>query len=411
MPTPSGPLCVDRRVRGRRWASLLSGLLVLAALALMVSALGVGAGGRPWDDAPESADGHPQRIERPYVVRDLPARPGPVAGLVSDGLSWFAVSGHGRLWRLDDVAEPLDVQPALSGDGRVLAYLRETSGGGNEYVLRDLVSGELTAFPQLGNGDGGDLTFFVAPQHPTSVSPDGKQVLVQGARLDGRNADALLVTEDGVREVFVKGVAWPVGWSPDGRLAWLVTPTHQPTQTPELLATDTSGKEIGRLPLELRRPATFHQWSAALSPDGTVLTLVPEDADGGRELLRLATQDGSVVDRHPAPEATGCAPSWRGDEPLVPTVDHVLADLDGGPVVVADPSLEAACSIWATDALAGDRHGGLTGAVFGTSTSWLSWRWREVGAGEQRLLAATGVPAAGRGRRGSADEGDPELSG
>ena len=61
-------------------------------------------------------------------------------------------------------------------------------------------------------------------------------------------------------------------------------------------------------------------------------------------------------------------------------------------MVVADPvASKAACSIWATDAIAGDEHRGFTGSVFGTSTSWWSWRWRQLGAGLLLIVAALGL--------------------
>jgi len=366
---------------------VVAALLVLAALALMVSALGVGAGGLPWGDPGERADGHPQRVERPYVVRELPARPGPLAGLVSDGGPWLAVSPHGRLWRLADEDEGGDVEPALSADGRVLAYLRESENGFGEYVLRDLVTGELTAFPGLSSSDPGTTAaYWVAPQHPAFVSPGGDRVLVKGERTgDNRSPDGLVVGADGVREMYVRGVAWPAGWSPDGeRIAWLVTPTvMEPTDTVELVATSSTGEELGRREVALPHPMSLSQWSPVLSPDGSRVALVGDS--GGWVVVSVATgeQSGSGG----ATTDTGCPPSWRRGQ-LLHTDDGALRDRRGRPVVVADPSVTFDCSMWAADALAGSEHPGLTGRVFGTDTGWATWRWREHAAGGLLLLAA-----------------------
>jgi hypothetical protein len=384
---------------------LLSGLLVLVALALMVSALGVGAGGWPWDDEPAVADGYPQRIERPYVVRELPAKPGPLAGLLRDGSSWFAVSPSGRLWNLADDDDRFEVQPALSDDGRVLAYLRKSDNGVGEYVIRDLVSGELTAFPDVSSGSGdSDATFFVSGQQPAYVSPSGDAVLVRGGRLDERrNDDGLLIDSDGVHELFVKGVGWPAGWAPDGRLAWLITPSFPiHTRTPDVLATTVTGKEVGRRRLTLSRPMSFDQWTARLSPYGDFLSLVSPDS-GHSTLVRVSLADGQEVGRDSVPELNICQPSWRGDQALLPTDDDALAEPSGAGVVVADPSLAVDCSIWATRALAGNEHHGVTGTVFGTSTSWLSWRWREVTAGLLLIFAAFAFWWAGRQRRSATE--------
>ncbi len=371
---------------------ILCSALVVLALGLIVSALGVGAGGLPWTDEGESADAHPQRIEKPYVVRDLPAKPGPIAGLVREGRSWFAISPRGRVWKLADAFDDLQVQPALSDDGRVLAYLRKTSDDADEYVIRNLVTGVLTYIPEVtGGAEGSDATFYISGQQPVYLSPDGEQVFARGGRVEGRSNDGLIITKDGVREIFVKGVGWPVGWAPDGRLAWLVTPRHPWVgRTPKLLATTDTGAEIGRLKLHLSQPMGVDQWSARLSPDGGFMTLAA--AEEGRSVLaQVSLADGQEVERHDVPTLGDCLPTWQGDETLTTTPDHVLADVDGDAVVVADPSFEGSCSIWATDAIAGDEHRGFTGSVFGTSTSWWSWRWRQLGAGLLLIVAALGL--------------------
>ncbi len=378
---------------------------MVVALALLLSALGVGAGGPPWAGHAEVADEYPQRIEKPYVVRDLPAVPGPVAGLIREGLSWFAVSPRGRVWVLADALDDLQIQPALSDDGRLLAYLRRTADRAGEYVIRDLVNGTLTVIPGVAGGTGpSDATYYVAGQQPTYVSPDGQQVLARGGRVEGRNNDGLLVGSDGIRELFIRGVGWPAGWAPDGRLAWLRTPHFDgATRVPELVATTDTGVEIGRLRLELSQPMEVSQWSARLSPDAAYLALSNE-TDGDRSAVVLvALEDGREVARHTVPRLHRCQPTWRGDEVLTPSADHVLADADGDAVIVADPAFEVDCSIWATGAISGVEHGGFTGSVFGTGTAWWSWRWRQLGAGLLLIVAALGLGwARGPSRRSTA---------
>jgi hypothetical protein len=392
VPVDSDPTPRPRR----RWARALSGLLVLAAVALMVSAVGVGAGGWPWEEPEQQADGYPQRIERPYVVRDLPAKPGPLAGLVEAGGSWFAVSPHGRMWTLTDEFEEGDVQPALSADGRVLAYLRESENGFGEYVLRNVVSGELTAFPAVSSSAvASDAAFYVAPQQPAFISPDGDQVLVRGGRSDdSRSTDGMLIDADGVSQIYVRGIGWPAGWSDDGRLTWVVTPSvMEPTDSVEVVTTTDTGEELDRREVELRHRMTLTQWSPLLSPDGSRMVLVGES--GGWVTVSLSR--GQQAAAGGTTGVHGCQPSWRDDE-LLFTADGALRDRQNHAVVVADPSLELTCSVWAADALAGGEHQGLTGRVFGTDTAWPTWRWRELAAGGLMLLAALAYAFAGRSR-------------
>lgn len=357
----------------------------------MASALGVGAGGWPWADKQVVADGYPQRIERPYVVRDLPAKPGPLAGLIDAGAGWWAVSPHGRLWRLADADADSDAQPALSDDGRTIAYVRRTRDGFGEYVLRDLVSGRLTAFPEVTSAaSDSDGTYYVAGQQPAFISPDGQQVVVRGGRLDnGPGGDAMLIDADGVHQLYVRGTAWPAGWAPDGRLAWLVADFPAPESTPEIVATTATGRVVGRREVQLRDALSFSQWSPLLSPSGLLMSITGDAKTAGQQTTVELATGREVGDRHDYRPST-CQPSWRDDEVLVTGDDAVLTRPEGGTVVVADPSLDVTCSIWANRALAGDQHRGVTGDVFGTSTSWLSWRWREVGAGLLLLLAALG---------------------
>ena len=140
------------------------GCVAVLGIAVGFSTIGIGPGFLGGDDSERSdaADGYPLRITRPYVLQDLPTRPGAIAGLLRSDESWLAVSPHGHLWELADDDDKFEVLPALSDDGRVLAYLQTSDDGFGEYVIRDLVSGVLTAFPDA------------APAGPIRMRPSGR---------------------------------------------------------------------------------------------------------------------------------------------------------------------------------------------------------------------------------------------
>lgn len=395
------------------------GAVAAVGLALGISAAGVLPDRLPWADvSTDPADGYPLRIARPYVIRELPARPGPVAGLLRSDESWLAVSPHGRLWELTDDDDRSDVPPAVSDDGRVLAYLRTSENGFGEYVLRDLTTGVITAFPSVSSGASeSDATFWVADQHPAYISPSGDQVLVPGGRTNGRDADGLLLSVDaGVRELFVAGPAYPAGWERDGRLAWLGA---LDARRPAVIITTDTGEVARRTRLAVDRRIEVTQWSARVSPDAKAVALA-EELDGLQGVVRrYSLRTGLEIDRSDvvADAVLGaCSPSWRGEDVTVPTTTGdqssdstglALVDRRGEPVVLADPRLNIGCSFWASQALDGDVHHGLSGRLFDESQTWWSWWWRELTAVVLIAFAIAGM----RWRRLSGGPGPRAPSG
>ena len=370
---------------------LLLGASAVLGLALGISAAGVLPGRLPLADvSTDPADGYPLRIARPWMIRDLPARPGPVAGLLRSDESWLAVSPHGRLWELADDDDRFDVAPAVSDDGRVLAYLRTSEDGFGEYVLRDLTTGVITAFPSVSSaGSESDATFWAAEQHPAYVSPDGDQVLVRGGRTNGRDADGLLLSVDaGVRELFVAGPVHAAGWLRDGRLAWLDSTDER---RPAVIVTTDTGEAARRTRLAVDHRIELTQWSARASPDGGYVALT-EKLDGRGFVGRFSLRTGLEVDRSDVVADAvidNCPTSWRGEDLTVPTTTGdettfstgvALVDPRSAPVVLADPRLNVGCSLWASQALDGDVHRGLSGRIFDDSQVWWSWWWRELAA-------------------------------
>ncbi|MEV4411149.1 hypothetical protein [Catellatospora sp. NPDC049609] len=417
-----------RRRRSRRL--LARSALVVAATALAAAALLPGlAGTRALP--PEPADrgtgpgvtGHPTRIEDPWLLDDLPDRPGPAAALLSvvgrdNAIGWRVVAASGHSWRLSRHYSAGGDRPTLSPDGRYLAYRTEK---GWPYVIHDLVEGRRIVFRhQPAPGQDG-TSYLVSGESPTYWSPDGTRLLVPAFSFEAQDGVLVLDVDGTERFTPAPGEAggspnaapWlSAGWADDRTPAWVRLSRTQDRAGREVTVqlTDLAGARVRSLAL---RPATPwqgdfpEQWTATVSPDGREL-LVLDDVSGGAVLARrFAMADGAElgtgvrVDGSPR-----CGTSWVGSTPAiavaVPNGSRGGASTallePAGPrrVVAVDPALDSRCLVWAADALAGEARRGL----FGMDAWALTWRWREllVGALAMAVLAALARPAIRLGR-------------
>ncbi len=335
-------------------------------------------------------DGYPSQVEKPWFERTLPERPGPVAALLGEAGAWHAVAADGRIWRLtaDDLSD--DYPPALSGDGRLIGYLSSPSG----YEIRDLVSGETTSFPEIGDNRTvhGDQTYGLAGQAPAFWSPDRSRVLVRGWRWQGEQdsvGSGLVLGRDGSIELVGSDHGQFAGWLDADTLGWLEVTGKGASRKAMLVGTGVTGQVVSRVPLELPTGALtrISQWSADLSPDGLRLALEVSNAAG--TLVTLSALDGSVISEENVwTGGFGCVTSWVDDEPTLFQFDGTLSTTDGRVLVSVDQRFEHYCLAVAADALAGERHESVGERLFGRT--WLSWHWREVGLGTLGGLALLG---------------------
>lgn len=394
-----------RRRRWRRRAALAgASTAVLALLATTVT---------PVADWPrmvvpaappggQAVDGYPQRIAHQWWLRDMPGRPGPLAGVLyrrPDGSMspepWIGVSETGRQWRIPSKQSDGDNRPTLSNTGRYLGYFPHAHRG--PFVIHDLVTGELTTFenvvPHMGKGKS---SYQPHVQTPSFWSPDDNRLLMFG--VSGRADEQLLLTRDGdVR--YLGGQGHPIGWVNNNQVAWLERP-GKPGNVSAITVTDTRGVQTGtvELPLDRRNARELDQWSGVTKADGSAVAVLVDQGFGDAVLHQF-----SIADGRPSAEPRGlsgvddwCQATWAGEAPLVP---HVPGDADGRlvgrgggsdeAVVVTEPGTDARCLVLARDAAAGEPHGGL----FGTSTDAWTWWWREL------LLAVAGAAALGSGVR------------
>jgi hypothetical protein len=403
-----------RRRRWRRRAAVAGAVAAVVAVATPVLPQAAEwvrtvepAGSTP---AP-AVDGYPERIGHQWWLRDLPDRPGVLAGVLTrtpdDGAAGeftVVVSESGHQWRIPDAGDRTDNLPTLSGTGRHLGYF--VAGQDKpSYVIHDLTTGERTEFDRVEPHDSGAAPYMVHAQTPAFWAPDDSRLLLFGVtRVPGRH---LLLGVDGSLSQ-VDGQGRPVGWVDDEHLAWLDwTERRSGAATAATVAiTDTSGAVTRTVELDLPNAfeAGLNQWSGSVSPSGETLALVERSYFSDATAHQFSLEDGSAV-AEPV-EVYGlsdwCQLGWAGTTPVVPTYPD---DAGGGiaslarpadqTLVVADPGIDAFCITLAAHAAAGDPHG-----LFGTSTAWWTWWWRELVLGAAVVVAGVlGLPWVLRRRR------------
>jgi hypothetical protein len=334
-----------------------------------------------------SVGGYPERIGHQWWVRDLPAKVGPMALLMERVVrneygGWDVVSESGHRWRLPSVVG--DDVPALSPDGRRLAYL---SGVQGPYVLRDLVTGRTTTFPQIGTGSIPSKTEYTSTgQSPAFWSPDDRHLVMSGFRNDhALTGRALMLGVDGSVHL-LRGRGFPAGWADSSTVVWLSPTTyraHAPIPIPARF-TDLLGRMKRSLSLATpMRTGTLHQSSGVVSADGTEILVVQEQQGGFDNVLRrFSLADGRQIG--PAQRidnlVSACPVALSRSTPVAPVYnqdDAYPADLSstGAKRLVAiDPWVGNECVIWAANALNGTRQG----MLFGLSMVWWTWWWREI---------------------------------
>lgn len=427
----------ERRRRVVRRAGAVVAAVVAAALAL--PALGVVA--LPSiGPAATQVSGYPMRINHQWVVRDLPARPGPLAAVMlvtsADGgrYGWRAVSPTGHQWRFPTETFA-SAYPALSADGRYLGYLEPDA---THVRIRDLVAGTSTRAGGFTDGASGPgitrpAGLLYPGQSPVYFSPRGGRLAFSTSTYDpaanrfGRSVIAVVdgatgsMTTVPLSDAYAKRM---IGWSgPDS--VWVVEwpgPQSQDNLSPETvdsitltdLGLDGQARSTrtlrpeGGVPTEL-----LSQWTGPVSPDRSGLALFGDSTDPA------VYREGQGLIRFPSTgPVSACPVLWVGSQVAFPVEDEtvgrraalrtdLLTTLESRgagtvsyastPLAVVSPRNRASCVIWAADALAA----GPTGwHPFGTSTARWTWYWPELTlTALATLLAAAALVIRRRTRR------------
>jgi hypothetical protein len=415
----------DGRRRRRQARAAVAVAAALALVALVVPGLSAEL---PVPQVARSSadgvDGHPDRISRQWWLRELPDRPGPLAALLQtveergsydEPSGWQAVRADGHRWRLPGTATD-DQVPALSRDGLLLAYLESDNG---PLVVRDLGSGARAVVPEIGGhipppSGVVPARYQQQAQSPSHWSPDGRHLLLIGARED----HLLLDVSGGTVEPLPRTLGQPAGWLGDDRIVWLHgggDGTGTGSAPVRARTTDLRGKQVADLALPGTQGWFVHQSLGVVSGDGQRLAVL-SDGSGSTSTLHRFFLDGGLPFAEPVPvDAQSCGMAWGTTSlfgPVLPARDEKQRFLavearaaDTEPHTVVEPAIGGRCLVWAADAVDGPARGPLQW-LLGTDQSTLAWWWRELLALTLTLalaLAGAGVATATAVRRRRAE--------
>ncbi len=119
------------------------------------------------------------------------------------------MSPTGHRWKVPFVE---DFIPALSADGRYVGYLNDPDQNNSPYAVRDLVTGRVIEFNDVGSpiGNGG-RPYQVAGQSPLYFSPDDRYLAVSGFSPTG--GVVVMDLQKGAAVPGIAGEGRVVGWS------------------------------------------------------------------------------------------------------------------------------------------------------------------------------------------------------
>lgn len=315
--------------------------------------------------------GYPSHIGRQLPVLDLPAKPGPIAGLLSNGDEWWAVSPNGHRWTVPG-ATTNGVLPALSGDGRFIGYGNSRGG----YTIHDLVGGKVTQISTIDTRQDDRQTLEQVWLQVRGVfSADDRYVAMSASS----GATVVIDVRSGAISSTARvGEQWFAGWVGDSVV------TASATDAELRSAVGDSVRKLG-LRVSPSLPDT-DQSSYAVSRDGTLTLLSGGDAEL-QQVSRVDLSTGAQVgSRQRVPSAvTLCSFSVGRDvyynhtDPATQALSVVAVDNAGetSTRTTIDGALKASCGIWATDAFDGaartpqrlDRFGGWLMSDW----PWIAW--------------------------------------
>jgi hypothetical protein len=355
----------------RRWRGL--GVVIIVVVVLAGSAALVVRHGRAHD--PETG-GYPQRIGLERPSDRLPDRPGPLAATLTDNdfgnARNLGVTPTGRLFELPSGTT------WLSPSGTIL--LSQPSSRRRQLGLHDLTTGEQWVL----------RTSALQDYAGVSWSPDESAVLGGFAPAGHPRQQEPAVLDIGSGVLTKVGAGAPAGFRSPSEPVTLRR-VGGPSAPGGIVATttdlDTGATSDLALSLDHSWLGTpHHPLVASVAPDGRTL-LVVEDSGSrtGDTVVRLfSLVDGTELAPRSVRAWDGCPPSWRGQDPVLPTTAQpggqgsartagaaLLSGQGSTSLVAVHFRLQSTCLQLTTAALAA----GPRWALFGTSTATWTWYW------------------------------------
>jgi hypothetical protein len=368
---------VSDRLRGWHGSRIVGlGLVALATVLLLVPELPLSSGHSATSDT--RVAGYPQRLGFVRPAPALPDQPGPLAAVVTDnnfGNSIHLVADQrGRLWNSGYTRNA----PALSPDGTGLLAL--TDSDEPSLRLHDLTTGRVTQFAAVPPSPG------VISRLETRWSPDGTQVLLTVDRA-GRGQTLLVDVVDGEISTLARH-SLGAGWLSADEVVLV----HPSTKRHRLVSIDVEVRRLGTRTTRRTTLVPEVPWGTSpptssgvsLSPGGRLLVLEGGTKEAPSPAARFFDPlTGGQLEARDVKNAAGCAISWRGEDPVVPTkrlgepAGAVLVASDAvRPVVAIHPRQQSFCITWAADAI----NGRPATALFGASGALWTWYARPLGA-------------------------------
>jgi len=192
----------------------------------------------------------------------------PASGPVAGGKLRLFISSEGNL-----------SGPALSPDGKMVAYIRENGGRGDLYVSR------------VAGGEHVRLTKDDSRKEDPQFSPDGEKIVFVRRAANSSQPELCIVPALGGNVVpLVSGAELPA-WSPDGsRLAFIL----QKQGEAEAVATSAADGSDLRVILKSDDVYPFFG-SSSWSPDGGMLAISRSRGGMNRELWTVPSQGGTAM--------------------------------------------------------------------------------------------------------------------